>query len=158
MASGINSTFRQVGIATGIAGLGSLFSHKVHMEVLSLLSGAPHLPPGAARALAAGISQGNGAAAGLSKLPPAARPEAVHAVHTAFTAGLNEIFLVGAIIALAASVLTVLLIRSRDFEAGAARGPRAAASPAAAPSPGAAPHPAAPEQPSIAGAAGTEQK
>ena len=29
MASGINSTFRQVGIATGIAGLGALFQHKV---------------------------------------------------------------------------------------------------------------------------------
>ena len=27
MASGINSTFRQVGIATGIAALGSIFSH-----------------------------------------------------------------------------------------------------------------------------------
>ena len=30
MASGINSTFRQVGIATGIALLGTLFSNKVH--------------------------------------------------------------------------------------------------------------------------------
>ncbi len=29
MASGINSTFRQVGIATGIAGLGAVFEHKV---------------------------------------------------------------------------------------------------------------------------------
>ena len=33
MASGINSTFRQVGIATGIALLGSLFSNKVKDEV-----------------------------------------------------------------------------------------------------------------------------
>jgi hypothetical protein len=29
MASGINSTFRQVGIATGIAGLGAIFQHSV---------------------------------------------------------------------------------------------------------------------------------
>ena len=29
MASGINSTFRQVGIATGIAGLGAIFQHEV---------------------------------------------------------------------------------------------------------------------------------
>ena len=29
MASGINSTFRQVGIATGIAGLGAVFQHSV---------------------------------------------------------------------------------------------------------------------------------
>jgi EmrB/QacA subfamily drug resistance transporter len=30
MASGINNTFRQVGIATGIAGLGAIFQHKLH--------------------------------------------------------------------------------------------------------------------------------
>jgi hypothetical protein len=29
MASGVNSTFRQVGIATGIAALGAIFSHSV---------------------------------------------------------------------------------------------------------------------------------
>ena len=29
MASGVNSTFRQVGIATGIAALGSIFAHQV---------------------------------------------------------------------------------------------------------------------------------
>ncbi len=29
MASGINNTFRQVGIATGIAGLGAVFQHQV---------------------------------------------------------------------------------------------------------------------------------
>jgi hypothetical protein len=30
MASGINNTFRQVGIATGIAGLGAIFQHQIH--------------------------------------------------------------------------------------------------------------------------------
>ena len=30
MASGINSTFRQVGIATGIAALGSIFASRIH--------------------------------------------------------------------------------------------------------------------------------
>ena len=34
MASGINSTFRQVGIATGIALLGTLFSNKVNRRGL----------------------------------------------------------------------------------------------------------------------------
>ena len=29
VASGINSTFRQVGIATGIAGLGAIFQHQI---------------------------------------------------------------------------------------------------------------------------------
>jgi hypothetical protein len=55
-------------------------------------------------------------------LPAQARPVAAHAVRASFTAGLNEVFLVGALLALVSSVLTLLLIRSRDFESGAARG------------------------------------
>src|SRR5690348_15028551 len=45
MASGINSTFRQVGIATGIALLGTLFSSRTHDQVTSHLDKLP----GAAR-------------------------------------------------------------------------------------------------------------
>ena len=144
MASGANSTFRQVGIATGIAGLGSLFSHKVRTEVVSLLSGAPHISATTAHAVAQGVAQGTGAGAGLAKLPPAARPVAAHAVRTAFVSGLNEIFLIGAILALVSAVLTLILIRSQDFEAGAARGP----SPAAAPAAG---HPAAGQPAAVSG-------
>jgi EmrB/QacA subfamily drug resistance transporter len=52
MASGINSTFRQVGIATGIAGLGAIFSHTVRAKVISLLaaSGLRTSPRGRASA------------------------------------------------------------------------------------------------------------
>ena len=38
MASGINNTFRQVGIATGIAGLGAIFQHDVTRNTTSALS------------------------------------------------------------------------------------------------------------------------
>ena len=41
MASGINSTFRQVGIATGIALLGTLFSSRVKDTVTHLVSAGP---------------------------------------------------------------------------------------------------------------------
>lgn len=41
MASGINSTFRQVGIATGIALLGTLFSNRLGKAVVDLVSGTP---------------------------------------------------------------------------------------------------------------------
>ena len=41
MASGINSTFRQVGIATGIAALGSIFTHQVADGVRTGLAGTP---------------------------------------------------------------------------------------------------------------------
>jgi EmrB/QacA subfamily drug resistance transporter len=138
MASGINSTFRQVGIATGIAGFGSVFSHTVRTRIVSLLDGAPHVTAQAAHALAAGVAQGNGTHAGLALLPAQARPAAAHAVRVAFVAGLNDIFLIGALLVLVCSVLTLLLIRSRDFEAGAALGSRPSPAEAgAAPSAGA---------------------
>jgi EmrB/QacA subfamily drug resistance transporter len=122
MASGINSTFRQVGIATGIAGLGSLFSHTVRTHIVALLTGgSAHVGPHTASALASAVAQGSGATAGLAALPPGARRAAVHAVRTGFVDGLNEVFLVGAILVLVSAVLTLLLIRSRDFEASAAR-------------------------------------
>ena len=43
LASGINSTFRQVGIATGIALLGTLFSNNVKEEVLARVAAVPGL-------------------------------------------------------------------------------------------------------------------
>ena len=46
MASGVNSTFRQVGIATGIAALGSIFAHQVTNGIAAALAGTP----GASRA------------------------------------------------------------------------------------------------------------
>ncbi|MGI8505266.1 MAG: MFS transporter [Solirubrobacteraceae bacterium] len=124
MASGINSTFRQVGIATGIAGLGSVFSHTVRTQIVSLLNGAPHVSVRASHAIAAGVAQGNGPRSGLALLPAQARPAAAHAVRVGFVAGLNDIFLIGAVLTLVSAVLTLVLIRSRDFEAGAALGPQ----------------------------------
>jgi EmrB/QacA subfamily drug resistance transporter len=126
MASGINSTFRQIGIATGIAGLGAVFSHNVRIEIEALLGKL--VGAHASHAIAAGVSQGSGVSAGLAHLPPRARPAAVHAVRAAFVHGLNEIFLIGAILTLVSAVLTLVLIRGRDFELGAARGPQAPAS------------------------------
>ncbi|MGA9859192.1 MAG: MFS transporter [Solirubrobacteraceae bacterium] len=123
MASGINSTFRQIGIATGIAGLGALFTHALRTHIVAALSLAPGLGPRTADAIAAGVSGGGGAAAGLARVPAQARPLAIHAVHSSFVTALNEVFLVGAVLALVSAVLTLVLIRSQDFEVGAARPP-----------------------------------
>ena len=133
MASGINSTFRQVGIATGIAGLGAIFSHTVRTQIISLLEGAKGVGPHASHAIASGISQGSGVSAGLASLPARARPAAVHAVRVAFVHSLNDLFLVGAILTLVSALLTLVLIRSRDFEVGAAYGQQSAMSEAQAP-------------------------
>jgi hypothetical protein len=45
----------------------------------------------------------------------------VHAVRASFVTGLNDVFLVGALLVLVSAALTLVLIRSRDFEVGAAR-------------------------------------
>jgi EmrB/QacA subfamily drug resistance transporter len=145
MASGINSTFRQVGIATGIAGLGAVFAHTVSTHIESALRGTPGVTVPAAHALANTVSQGSGAAGGLGGIPAKARPLAAHAVRASFATGLNEVFLVGALLSLVAAVLTLVLIRSKDFESGAARGgppPDASgAPPATADEPSTADHP-----------------
>ena len=133
MASGINSTFRQVGIATGIAGFGALFSHTVRTHIVSLLSTASHggfaLGVPGAHALAVGVSQGSGIGPGLATLPAAARPEAALAVRASFVAGLNQVFLYGAILVFISAALSLVLIRTRDFVASAR--PAGAAAPGA---------------------------
>jgi EmrB/QacA subfamily drug resistance transporter len=135
MASGINSTFRQIGIATGIAGLGSLFSHTVRTHIVALLSHAPHITASQAHALASSIAQGGGARTGIGGLAPQARPVVEHAVRAGFVVGLNDVFLVGAILALVSAGLTLVLIRSRDFESSAARGRPKPTAPASEPVP-----------------------
>jgi hypothetical protein len=113
MASGINSTFRQVGIATGIALLGTLFSSEVKSEVVRQVATKPSLAHQGAK-IAAAVQSGEVSAL-IAKLPPSARQAVAVVTRTAFTTGLNRILLVAAIIALASGVLSFLLIRGRDF-------------------------------------------
>jgi EmrB/QacA subfamily drug resistance transporter len=112
MASGINSTFRQVGIATGIALLGTLFTNKATSEVTKGLAGTPLASKSAG--LGNALKSGE-ASAYLKHLPPAQARIAGHVARTAFTAGLNEILLVAAMVAFVAGVLTLILIRTKDF-------------------------------------------
>jgi len=113
MASGINSTFRQVGIATGIALLGALFSNTVKDEVLSLAAAVPGLS-GQGPQITAAVQSGQIGQV-IGKLPASARPSVVNLTRTAFTTGLNLILLVAAIIALVSGVVSLAAIRSRDF-------------------------------------------
>ncbi len=129
MAAGINSTFRQVGIATGIAALGAIFAHTVTKNVLAAFSHSTAISSRAAHALAHTVAQGGGAQAALKAVPPQHRAEALHAVVTAFTTGFNQVFLVGAIIAFAAAALSFVLIRTRDFVDNTAPAPTAPATP-----------------------------
>jgi EmrB/QacA subfamily drug resistance transporter len=120
MASGINSTFRQVGVATGIAIYGTLFATRLTGDIVSGLRATPLA--GHAHALATAVSQGQGQRV-LGAAPAADRQIAGHAVRSAFVAGLNEILIVAGVGALVAAVVAVLLIRSRDFVAARAQAP-----------------------------------
>jgi MFS family permease len=96
VGSGINATFRQVGIATGIAGLGAIFQHQVSAYVTA------H----------GGAASGSQASqTGFSIPSPAA-----------FISGLNDILWVGTGLAAVGAVLTFALVRKQDFLAS---GPQA---------------------------------
>ena len=112
MASGANNTARQLGIATGIAALGAIFQHKIHVVLESVLAATP----------AAGHTAqlAHAAATGSVKSALATRPLAVHAAveratHQAFVSAFNEIVLV----ALAVAIAGYSLVRTRDLLASA---------------------------------------
>ncbi|HEV2815530.1 MAG TPA: MFS transporter [Solirubrobacteraceae bacterium] len=92
MASGINSTFRQVGIATGIAGLGAVFQSR-------LASGVAGDAPDEGAYLAS---------IPLSRVPPELRD----AVHAGFVGALDDILLIAALVAFASAAATVALVRA----------------------------------------------
>jgi EmrB/QacA subfamily drug resistance transporter len=112
MASGINNTFRQVGTATGIAALGALFQSKITNQLIPHLSGTP--AAGHAGAIGKAVAAG-GTEQVLHAVPHADRARAAAGVHIAFTSAMNEILLVAGVFALVGAVVTVLLVRGRDF-------------------------------------------
>jgi EmrB/QacA subfamily drug resistance transporter len=112
MASGINSTFRQVGIATGIALLGTLFASKVTGEVVTRLSGTGLA--GDAHGIASAVQSGSLASV-LQGKSAQDQARVAFVAKAAFTTALNQIILVAALIAIAAGVIAFLTIRNKDF-------------------------------------------
>jgi predicted MFS family arabinose efflux permease len=108
MAAGINNTFRQVGIATGIAALGAIFQHGVTTKILdALASSGAQRPAGARLPPAEVLAQGNPRVLGPQR----------EAFLTGWTGALNEILVIAATVALAGAVSALLLVRSQDFVA-----------------------------------------
>jgi EmrB/QacA subfamily drug resistance transporter len=117
MASGVNSTSRQVGYAAGIAALGTLLATEVRDTVVSHLRHSPLAHE--SRRLADAISTGNAAHA-IAHAPAGARGRLGAVALDAFTSSLNELLLVAAIVSFAGALLAFVLIRQRDFvQAGA---------------------------------------
>jgi len=132
MASGINNTFRQVGIATGVAGLGAVFQHQIAVKTTSAMGGGavahgvvsnPHfnqaLVSGAVRPIA-------------ERLPPPAHAALIHAYRVGFTGALTSILLIASAIALLGAIAAFALIRSSDFVASYEPGAESEPAPVAA--------------------------
>jgi EmrB/QacA subfamily drug resistance transporter len=107
MASGINNTFRQVGIATGIAALGAIFQS----QIASSLSAS-----GLSSKLSPAIASG-----ALPSLPPRVPPHLEQHVEVAsreaFISGMNTILLVAAFVLFTGAILAFVLVRQQDFVA-----------------------------------------
>ncbi|HSS34265.1 MAG TPA: MFS transporter [Solirubrobacterales bacterium] len=107
MGSGINTTFRQVGIATGVAALGAIFQSRVDSKLSEIL---PHAPSGLGELVASGGSKAAG-----EVTPSALRPAVERASDVAFVSGFNEIILIAGILSLVGAALGFFLVRSRYF-------------------------------------------
>jgi predicted MFS family arabinose efflux permease len=115
MASGINNTFRQVGIATGIAALGAIFQSQIASSLA-----ASGLSSKLAPAIASGV---------MPSLPTRVPPHLQHvedAAHEAFISGLNTILLVAAFVLFAGAILAFVLVRQQDFVESSAESTAAA--------------------------------
>jgi EmrB/QacA subfamily drug resistance transporter len=112
MASGLNSTFRMVGLATGIAVLGIVFQDRIESKIELLLRGTPL--SGASVQIAQAVATGAGAAA---RPGASAQSRALvdSVVRQAFTSTLNELFVIGAVVAAVGAVVAAITIRPKDF-------------------------------------------
>ena len=117
MASGINSTFRQVGIATGIAGLGAVFQHSVTSGTTAALrsSGQAHAVLAAAHGQLGTLLESGEVTKIAHSLSTGARTALEHSYRVGFTEAFTTIAAIAAILALVGAVLAFVLVRSRDF-------------------------------------------
>ena len=113
MASGINDTFRQVGVALGVAVWGAIFLGAGSSKVQELTG----LGADRSREIVEAASSGNLDQA-LTQVPAGSRAQVADAAREGFLAGFNSISVLGGILAFAAAIGAFLLVRERDIERG----------------------------------------
>ncbi len=118
MASGASSTFRQVGIATGIAGLGAVFLSQIRPAITSALAATPAgrvVLAHAGSALPGAVAEGgvHQVAASIPNL--AARHALVEAYRVGFTSTFNHLMAISAVVSLIGGIGALVLVRQRDF-------------------------------------------
>ncbi len=115
MAAGINDTFRQVGVAVGIAAWGAIFLSRGASEIEQVAAGTPAATGERPRQLIEAASSGNLDAA-LGSVPAGARGTVADAAEQGFISGLNEIIMLGGVMSLVAAIAALWLVRERDIE------------------------------------------
>nr|MBA3867373.1 MFS transporter [Solirubrobacterales bacterium] len=113
MAAGINDTFRQVGIAVGIAAWGAIFLGSGATKAQEVAGNG--LGGGEARELVEATSSGALGQA-LAAVPQQARELTRNAAEQGFIQGLNQILVLGAILSFAGSALALWLVRENEIE------------------------------------------
>ena len=113
MASGINDTFRQVGVSVGVAVWGAIFLGIGSSKVETLTG----LGPDRSRDVVEAISSGNLDRA-LTQVPAGSREQVADAAREGFLAGFNQISILGAVLAFAAAIGAFWLVREHDIERG----------------------------------------
>jgi EmrB/QacA subfamily drug resistance transporter len=117
MASGSSNTFRQVGIATGIAGLGAVFQSQITSSVTRALLSSPSGRSAAAAhhaQLSAAFASGQ-VRAGISSFPAPQRLAVLDAYRVGFSSTLDHLMWISAAIALVGAVSAFALVRQQDF-------------------------------------------
>jgi len=117
MAAGINDTFRQVGIAVGIAAWGAIFLGRGADKVEQLAAGTPAATGDRPRELIEAVSSGNLDSA-LAAVPPGSRETVETAAREGFLAGMNDIIMLGGILSIAGALVALWLVREKDIERG----------------------------------------
>jgi EmrB/QacA subfamily drug resistance transporter len=126
MASGLNYTWRQIGLATGIAVLGAVFQHQVRIEVDAGLAGSPAAKQSTeiADAIAAGGTPGV-----VEGTPGGSRAGMQRVAEISYAKGLDKIFIIAGIVATFGGIAGVALCRQRDMIVMPAGGPPGAPGP-----------------------------
>jgi len=134
MAAGANSTFRQIGIATGVAALGAVFASQIQHKTVAALNatvaGKDVLARGGSQLTQA--LQAGGVREVAAAIPSdAAKATLIDGYRVGFSGALNLLMVIGSVIAIVGAAGTLALVRQKDFVVNMTG--EGAGSPAAAP-------------------------
>ena len=109
MATGTANTFRQIGLAAGVAALGSIFTAHVTSSMSAGLGLLP-LPADARAQIAAAVGSGAGVQV-AAHVPSALSAQVAQAARAATAGGVNSIFVVGAAVAAVVTVISFVMMQ-----------------------------------------------